>query len=485
MDRHVPVILTAHPLQRIGAYALACLAGIERPDGAAGLPDPHGLDVAGFEAAVAAMTEDAVRAALVRDTKTAVGFFLKCSLSFFPNSKMNHHSNAKRSDDEIAERVRAWRKPRPPMQSGSGVVGCVLCSQPAAGFFGKADVPLAESDLYRNTTPRGHEGMALCWACLCCFYALPYGSWLTGGPSIAVHSWDEDFLASTVAAQVRLTRQVVEIGSAAARALQAREVLALRALRGHQHELTAGVELLVYGNNNRGPVLEVYGLDHALAEWLRRTSQRSGLRRGFRALLRAHRTAREPGYVGLARNAFRSPQRIPGACAAWLATAVLRSGCAERGDEAVALAGLCFDYADKVMLMDKDDLDEIRATGRRIATLLRGETSSGRLREFYARFKDSGRLRSWLQRSAVEWLGRPRDGQDGPLVSTRGFALLFDPDFDNPAWFHRQMLLVAVTEELFRQGWRPEAGSDDGTEELPELDVQDNEFVGDAGRDER
>lgn len=477
------MIVTAHPLQRIGAYALAYIADMERSvDGAWPLPDPSQLGEAGFEAAVAVMTRDAVRAALVRDTKVARGFFLKCSLSLFPNSPMAHPSNARRSDEEIAERVRLWRSP--PAEGGTKSTSeapCVLCSQPSVGFFGKLDIPLAESEAYRNTTPRGHEGMALCWSCVCCFRAAPYGSWLTGGPSLALHSWDDQFMASAIATQVRVTRQVIEMGADRQTSLAAREALALRALRAYQHELTSGVELLVYSNNNRGPTLEVYGLDRPLAEWLRRT-MRPSRRRAFRALLAAHRTAKVPGHVGLARSAFRAPERIPGACARWLWAALTRSGTDQDGTEqALALAELCYDYADKVMRMDKDNLEEIRATGRRVATIINAAPNAGKLTEFYSLFKSQSRLLSWLQRQSVEWVRHRRDSQDGPLLTTNGLGLLFDPDFENPAWFHRQMLLAAVTEELFRLGWRPEDGAGSEIEALWDVDELDVEFVGAAG----
>src|SRR5262249_49756896 len=143
--------------------ALACLAAAENPDGDGwSEPDPTTLDADGLTTAVDAMTEDAVQAA-GQDTKAAKGFFLKSSLSLFPNSPMGHPSNVRRTNGENAERVRQWRS-RPAQRLVPGLA-CVLCSEPAVGFYGKMDVPLAESDIYRNTTPRGHEGMALCWAC--------------------------------------------------------------------------------------------------------------------------------------------------------------------------------------------------------------------------------------------------------------------------------------------------------------------------------
>ncbi|MFJ2033988.1 hypothetical protein ACIN94_30675, partial [Streptosporangium sp. NPDC087985] len=186
-DEQSRLVLSAHPLQRVGAYALAFLGKATSPE--------H-LTPEAFEEAVDRIAGDAVSAALERDTKGEKGFWLKASMSFFPNSKMNHLSNAKKDDGTIRDAVRRWRKCPEPQDRPA--VACVLCGRGAVGFFGKVDVPLAESDLYRNSTPRGHSGLALCWPCLCSFYALPYGCRLTGGPSIALHSWDERFMARTL-----------------------------------------------------------------------------------------------------------------------------------------------------------------------------------------------------------------------------------------------------------------------------------------------
>ncbi|WP_434581981.1 hypothetical protein [Carbonactinospora thermoautotrophica] len=283
------LVLTAHPLQRVGAYALAELTGAE---------EPEKVTPEGFRTAVEKMTADAVRAAKVRDTKAPDGFWLKVSLSFFPNSKMNHNAQLKKSDEELDAGIREWRTP-PELASWPGV-RCVLCGREAVGFYGKVDVPLAESHLYRNTTPRGHAGLALCWPCVCSFHALPYGCRLTGGPSIALHSWDERFLARVVSRQVERNHQHIVLGRAADK-IPAREVVALHALRHYGERLTAGVELLVFSNNNKGQTLEIHSLEQPLAEWLRKTARRPELRQGFAALLRAHAGPKSPGVVGLVR----------------------------------------------------------------------------------------------------------------------------------------------------------------------------------------
>lgn len=449
------LVLSAHPLQRVGAYALAVLGKGSSPE--------H-LTPEAFERAVGTLTEHAVDAALVRDTKSDRGFWLKASMSFFPNSKMNHLSNAKKSDDTIRDAVREWR--RCPEPETWPTAACVLCGRDAVGFFGKVDVPLAESDLYRNSTPRGHAGMALCWPCLCSFYALPYGCRLTGGQSYALHSWDERFMARTLSRRVERNRQLIALGRADPRGIPAREVLALQALRDHEDRLTAGVDLLVFSNNNRGQTLEIQSLEQPIAEWLRR-SARPPRRRGFPALLRAHATADRPGIVGLARNAFRAPDRIVGACGRYL-TARLDQGVIR--DETADLAELCFSLVIEVMRMNQGEIDEIKAAGAQVATWLKAENSAGKLRAFNATLKEPRQMRHWLMRRNIDALLNTGSAIDGPLITENQFRLLFDPEVEQ-AWFHRQLLIVSVVQRLHELGFKPE----DRAEVVAALAAEDDE----------
>lgn len=430
------LVLTAHPLQRVGACALARLGGVG---------DPNKLTADAFKVATGRMTRDAVKAALVRDSKQPDGYWLKCSRSFFPNAKMNHPSVAKKDDATLERDVRQWRQM--PDEAAWPPATCVLCGRAAVKFFGKLDMPLAESDVYRNTTPRGHEGTALCWPCVCSFYALPYGCRLTGGPSIAVHSWDDDFLRDTVGMRVARNQRIFAVGHDTEGQVLAREVVALDAIRHYEGRVSAGVELLVFSNDNRGPSLDSYALSQPLAEWLR--SRASG--GAYGALLRAHRSSKAIGRVGLARNAFRSPERIILACARYVAAPAAEHGAV--GPEAPALAQLTYSYVKEVIGMDHKDLAEIQATARRIAAVL---DSGGKLNAFYSQFRDQRRLRGWIQREAVYWSLKPAEGETGPLVTTRGYELLFGPGSDSQAWFHRELLLIAVIEDLHRRGWSPE-----------------------------
>jgi hypothetical protein len=263
---------------------------------------------------------------------------------------------------------------------------------------------------------------------------------------------------------------VIALGPGAAR-VSAREVVALRALSGYSHRRVAGVELMVFSNNNKAPTLDIHQLDQPLAEWLRRTFHER--RRGFGALVAAHRSVKVLGAVALARNAFHEPERIVTTCARYLAGPFADHGVTrpQTGD----LATLCFSYCTEVLAMDDKDLAEIKVTAERVAVVLSRAESAGALMAFQSYQRDQKRLRTWLQRQAIDWALRPPDGQSGPLVTTRGFELLFDPGVGSQSWFHRQLLLIAVLEHLHRLGWRPADAQDvveklrtEATDELPD-----------------
>ncbi|WP_330462109.1 MULTISPECIES: hypothetical protein [unclassified Streptomyces] len=433
--------LTPHPLQRVGAFALAAFAGAGHPDMVAG---PL------FAAATEKVTEAAVQAALVRDTKAEAGFLLKCSYSLWPNSKMNHPRNKKLSDAEVSAAVRAWRTiPAPECWPEAG---CVLCGAAAVGFYGKSDVVLAESIAYRNSTPRGHSGVALCWPCVCSFHAIPFGSQLSGGPSTVVHTWDERLAAHATRRQVQRNGLLITAGAKPSSPQP--EVAALAALRGYEHRVAAGVELLVFTNNNQDQVLTSHAVDQPLAEWLRTTTRLPARRTGFACLLRACRTDKGSGAQNLAWRVFHRSDSLPGVLASHLVART--EACGLPAPESPAVAELTGSYLHEVMHMEEKDLTEIRGTAQRIAALFKSDDTGGKLTGFHALFR-AGRgadLRSWLQRHGVEWvLTRPEDG--APLITERGFELLFSPSQDGNAWFFRQYLLTSVLAELHRRGWQP------------------------------
>jgi len=467
--------LTAHPLQRVGAYALAVLAGADSPEAMTG---------GQFAEAVEIMTDDCVATADLGDAKAPGAFWLKASYQLWPNSAMNHNIRAKLSREDRRSRIRAWRT-YPAPEIGAP---CALCGRPACGYYGKLDIPLGASTEHRNTTAPDHEGLPLCAGCVACFHALPYGCMFAGVQFTALHSWDNQFLARTTAIQAGRTQRLIAVagGPAAKPGPYAREVAALRRLRAYGETLRAGVELFVFRNGNQDQSLEVHELAQPLAEWLRATMRDPAAAEGFRWLVRAHHrpqrgsqsahhTAKVPGHAWLARNVFRQPDSIPGRAAGYLA------GRAADGPPAgtAALAGICLDYAQEVLGVKENDVTRIRELAARLGGRIAAEPAAGNLKRFQQAHRDPRALQSYLKRAAVDWA--LRSGEKEALCTDQQWRLLFDPD--SQSYLARDLLFIAVLENLAGRGWQPVPGKDDDMDD--DDDLPGDPFTDDNDNDER
>ena len=435
------VVLTAHPLQRVGAFALVALAKAESVD------DLHG---AVFQDAVAVAESDAVRAACAgKGSENGRGWWHGViSNGFFPNSPLHYASRW--SDSQTEDEVHNWRRLPPAPQWPEAP--CVLCGRQAVGFYGKRDVPLGESTLYRNTTPPGHEGIALCYPCLCCFHALPYGCVLAGGPAAAVHSWDDRMLLHLVEGQVQENRRLIGLGEKPAKAEKyQRELTALNGLRNYPRE-PSGVELIVFSNSNRDAILDIHAMEQPLAAWLRQVRRHT-----WTVLCRAHRNSQiSDGERVLARSAFVSPDRIAVTAIDWLVR--VPGG---RMTEAATVMQVCRSYAEQVIGMSEKDIEEIESLGARIATLVIESKKSKPLMDFFVQYRKEGRdLRRWLERHAIDWAAN--QPTDGPLLTMGSSRALFDAGVRTP--LNRHLLLVAVLAELHQRGWAPQLTDEDKKE---------------------
>lgn len=359
-----------------------------------------------------------------------------------------------------------------------------MCGRPACGYYGKVDVPLGASTAYRNTTPPDHAGLALCFACLNSLYALPYGCQIGGGRAAALHSWDEKFLQRFVRIQVRRTLQRAELGAGTAKPPPYwREATALRDLRSYSHRLIAGVQLIVFSNSNKEQVLDEHAMDQPLAEWLRSTAHNRQRRFGYRYLVRAHRTKDISGNALLARIAFHEPRQV-------LTRAVhfLRRVSAESSvvpGEVPHLVSLCFSYAIEVLQVNDKDIARIQKLAEHIAEALEPHRERGALKGYESAHRDTRRLQDWLRKWAVHWaLLPPKDqkvppeDQKGPFVTSEQWRLLFDSD--GRSWLHRDLLFIAVLEQLSQRGWRADDVKsrddlDDPTADDPNANAEENQ----------
>jgi hypothetical protein len=475
-------VLTHSPMQRAGALALAMLADLDTVEE---------LDPGEFKLAVEVMTEDLRETALRPNAKDpgAGVFWLKASYLLWPNSAVNATARGKQSIAVRREQIARWRTP-PDTTAWPGVP-CALCGRPACGFYGKVDVPLGASVSHRNTTPRGHQGMALCWGCLCSLWALPYACRIEGGRAALVHSWDDEVLAHAVRDQVHSTRQAVITGGVRpVPGAYVRYRLALTRLRAYtpDQDVRADIDLLVFTNNNQDQDLEIHHLSQPAATWLRRTAWSPALDQGYRFLARALRNKKVSGHHLLAKILFDNPAQLPAMIASYLDSA-LPAEADTIPVESAALAPLCTSYITEVLAVPTTDVASLRELASNIADVLTATNRVQPVKNFRQARRRSATLRRWLEETSYTWMitqaADPKDAAaddaptgDGVRASRREFvtddqlALLFSPDPDVPTWLHQSQLYVGVLAEMQRRGWRIDSA--EARAALDEIDDSDD-----------
>ncbi|GAA0544042.1 hypothetical protein GCM10009546_02600 [Actinomadura livida] len=449
------VVLTASPLQRVGAFALAAFARAEHPQ-----------DVAGESliAVIDLMTSHLLETAHVAKAADPGGFWLGASYLLWPNSKLNPTARGKQSPSERGRLIREWRS-RPDPAEWPGVP-CAYCGRSACGWYGKVDIPLGASVAHRNTTAPGHEGTPLCFPCVASLWAFPYGASLSGGRAALMHSWDDVFLA-------KMTRDTVDqtLRHAAAGPSQkakpkpyARELWVLQAVRAYSRRITSGVELIVLSNSNKEQLLATQELSQPIAEWLRSTNKIPERRTGYPALVATQETKQVPGEAYLAKRAFTRPAQVLdfaiGHVLGRISAAVLIPA------EASVLAPLLYSYCREVLTMDDKDVERIKELAGRLAALLGQDSRPGPFRDFIRANSKGGNLYGWFRSKGVDWLLFPRpDGTAPVLLPVQDYRLLFE---DERSWSWRRLLVFAVLEALAEAGWEPK-GSQEELQEIKDL----------------
>ncbi|MCY9785212.1 hypothetical protein KIK06_15110 [Nocardiopsis sp. EMB25] len=436
------VRLTAHPLQRVGAFALAVLAHPKKVP-LRKVVHPRELTEQDLRAANAHMTADLERTTSITDAKGPHGFWLGVSYLLWPNCPINTTNRKSLLGDQLKDKLHQWRNlPEVEPQVGAR---CVLCDHPACGFYGKVDIPLLERASDRNTTIPSHEGMALCRGCLLSFYALPYGCAIGGGRATALHTWDDDLLRATTKFQVDQTRRHAITGSPAGeRPSYARQLAGLKRLRGYDETVTDGVELLVFTNSNKEQDLAVHHMDQPLAEWIR-----SLPRHELRLLGRSHRWEKVPGRSMLARNLFDLPDRVIPTVSHFLRERAL-------GQDGISahtpvLSATCSSYATKVLQVSTTNLDQIDQLARRIAHVLNTEDNT-KFKQFLQARRKLATLKTWLRNQSID--RTLRTTEPDPFITERQWRLLFD-DGDQ-VFLHRDLLFIGVLNHLhdLNPSWR-------------------------------
>ncbi|MCP2337962.1 hypothetical protein [Actinomadura rupiterrae] len=449
------LVLTASPLQRVGAFALAALAKADHPRKVTGEVLLKTVDQ------MTGHLVETVRAAKATDVG---GFWLGASYLLWPNSKLNPTARGKQSSSERERLIREWRAYPDP--AGWPGVPCAYCGRPACDWYGKVDIPLGASVAHRNTTAPGHEGTPLCYPCVASLWAFPYGASLSGGRAALMHSWDDAFLARMTATTVGRTLRQASAGPSKKQkpGPYARELWVLQAVRAYSQRITAGVELIVLSNSNKEQLYAAQELSQPVAEWLRSANKDSKRRAGYPALVATQGTKQVPGEAFLAKRAFTQPTQVLdfaiGHVLSRISAAVLIPA------ETTVLAPLLYSYCREVLTMDDKDVERIKELARRLAALLGQDSRPGPFRDFIRANGKGGNLYGWFRSKGVDWLLFPRPKDTPPvLLPVQEYRLLFE---DERSWSWRRLLVFAVLEALAETGWEPK-GSQEELQEIKDL----------------
>jgi hypothetical protein len=435
-----PLWLTPHPLQRVGACAVACLAGRAEVDAVTG---------ADLDMVSAAVQRDAVAAA--RAHKEGPGSFWQRVLgAVFPNSPATHPGRARR--DVAAELTAFLDRPATPGMAG---FPCVLCARPADQLVGKHQFPLVASVLYRNTTAPGVPGWPLCWPCLLCGWALPYGATYLRGQLVVFDASDRQLLGYLTGRAVQENRRYVSVDQVAAPTRSERPTtVAFRALREYRETPQSGVRMLVFRNDNRGARLRSHRIGQRRCAFLVGLDARdraAGL--GLRSVCRAFDvhgpdgTIRRLGEDLVATSLLEQPEPrfLSDAHRALLAILTSES----KTDAPATIPALARRYAKEVLNVSTVDSGRIEQLSQRVAALIGNGEVRGPLHEFTQASRSPRKLNSWFRRRAVDRL--ITDPQADPLLEPADYQLLFQDGADG--FVARDLLFFAVIAGLHERGW--------------------------------
>lgn len=265
-----PLRLTAHPLQRCGARAVAVLAGRD---------SPADVSIAGLDIVAERLTGDIARAAVAREGSPAYDWW-KVLFALYPNSPATH---SKRSKDLglIRQKIAALFDHDRPDAAGRP---CVFCGQAARMVWGKDLLPMFDTAKAVNTLPPQTLGWPVCRACRIAMWALPYGAWLTVGSATVLSCANDEVERDFVARNVIRARRILQLGFTSLPANASAELVTLRALREHAASTPAGSTLWAFKNDNQAPWLRVTATRGGIPTFLRKMQADPDCRRGWSAL---------------------------------------------------------------------------------------------------------------------------------------------------------------------------------------------------------
>ena len=172
------LILTAHPFQRTGAWAVTALSKRQ---------DPNDVTDSDLDAMEGRIINDEVKASVT--PKGGDGYaWWKVLFNFFPNSATTHASRER--DAEAL--TKAMKEMFTPDETATETWPCTYCGRRAGAVWGKTGLQLVASERLLNTAPPGIAGWPVCRPCRIASRALPYGAALAPAVASVLTAEDEE-----------------------------------------------------------------------------------------------------------------------------------------------------------------------------------------------------------------------------------------------------------------------------------------------------
>ena len=450
-----PLRLTAVPLQRAGALAIAHLAGVEAP---------RTVTENELDAVIERMTVDAVNAASARTTRGPAAdphaWWWGVLFGHFPNAREVHPKRHQRERDAeelgvgLDEARERWVREHRNAPAADPELGpCAFCGHDACRVVDKSSWPLLpRADLFNDVPPRTDPGTPVCRGCLAAGWAVPYASRRIGRLFVAFDSEDTDLLAELVGQHVDANLQL--IAAAASSDLHGGYEdpahIAYAALGRYPQPPRGDLRAVLYLNDAQEPEAEVRWLDTRRCRFAQRAQPSSPRFGRAVSALDARLTVRgrdgevrTPGMRQVARRLLGDPEPH-------LLRAVRDTAAADLAS-APAVLDLAIAYVEGVMDATTDT-KRITDIGDRVALLISATEAKGDLRSFQESSRSPAALQRWLRQAQVEWL--LAGDHDRPLVDDDDFLALFPAAHDTAeAWWRMNLLFTSVVAALFRRGW--------------------------------
>ncbi|WP_240529480.1 hypothetical protein [Streptomyces antioxidans] len=266
----VPLSATSHPLQRVGAWAVAVLAERRTPE------EVTETDLG----TVASRLVDDVSSAAMAPKGTPTYDWWKVLFALYPNSKATH---SKRPRDRAVLKV-AVAEMFTADDMHASTLPCTFCGAPASAVWAKSTLPMFDTNKALNTLPSRVAGWPVCRGCRIAAWALPYGAWVTAGSATVLSCEEEVAERSFVARNVRRAQRIMHLGFSGLHSGARAELVAVRAMRSLRAGLPAASALWSFKNDNQEPWLRVSRTRRAVPAFLATVEGNAELRRGWRLL---------------------------------------------------------------------------------------------------------------------------------------------------------------------------------------------------------